>query len=116
MLPCERLPPALQCAENYPYIIASRTVDEDTTITAWEDSPMERQSLMIMGGTTKSRDLTETIDECVDGCAVVGIYDKLTNRWKSRYLYSNMRGILQVQSDMSTRLTALLFHREMDNG
>ena len=96
---CERIPPPLTCARNYPTVIASKTVDDTTEITAWEDSPMERQDLMVIGATTWSRDITETLDECaLDGCAVVGVYKKTTNVWLdgARQVYTNMRGVLSV--------------------
>ena len=67
--------------------------------------------MMVVGGTTYSRDVSETNDQCVDGCALIATYDKWNDRYIMRYVYKNMRGVLDMSSSDIRDTTFILFRR-----
>lgn len=97
-----------------PVIIASKTLDGDTEITSWTNTPMT--NVILVGGTTYSRDITETNDECVAGCAIVAGWKKNNNSWLGRYVYTNMRGVLSVKSNNLIKKSVVLFTYNLDDG
>lgn len=105
---------AATCPKSMPVIIASKTLDGDTEINAWANTPMA--DVILIGGTTYSRDITETNDECVAGCAIVGGWKKNNNSWLGRYVYTNMRGVLAVKTNFNTKKSVILFSRSLDSG
>lgn len=102
------------CPKSMPVIIASKTLDGDTEINSWSKTPMT--DVILVGGTTYSRDITETNDECVAGCAIVAGWKKNTNSWLGRYVYTNMRGVLAVKSNNATKKSVILFKHNLEDG
>jgi hypothetical protein len=105
---------AATCPTSMPVIIASKTFDGDTEVNSWTDTPIADH--MLIGGTTYSRDITETNDECVAGCALVAVWRKDNNSWFSRYVYTNMRGVLSVKTNFNTKKSVILFSRSLNSG
>jgi len=102
------------CPKSMPVIIASKTLDGDTEINSWTNTPMT--DVILVGGTTYSRDITETNDECVAGCAIVAGWKKNNNSWLGRYVYTNMRSVAAVKSNNSIKKSVVLFTRSLDSG
>lgn len=96
--------------------MGSRTFDDTTEISTWTTHPDNDlySDVMVIGGTTKSRDVTETrvppYNECMyDGCAVVASW--INDDWVQRYVYRNMRNVLEFAGNAETMTTIVLMDR-----
>lgn len=103
-------------AVGLPIVMGSRTFDDTTEITTWSSHPDDDTypDVMLIGGNTKSRDVTETrrppYNDCMDyGCAVVASW--INDDWVQRYVYRNMRNVLEFASNSDTMTTIVLMDR-----
>jgi hypothetical protein len=107
------------CAEAIPVVLGSKMLDGHTEINTWTYHPDPAYSnIMLIGATTDSRAVTDTGDsfeECRNGCAVVATW-KNNDTWIQRYVYTNMRSVLEFANNEDTQVTIVLMSREKSPG